>query len=199
MIEQRLKDNFKQFASALDGMAKKEVPFATALSLTWTAKDARDAVRARAKKAFTLRTGWVERGIQFRGARKDTLVAMVGTRDAFLVKQETGGVQRPLKSKRFALPAGVRKNKQQRITPSKRPKRLLKLKKVFITQTRGGEAIAERRGRGGKQVRVLYLLRPRTKLEPTFRFERTVTQTVGRVLSKNFGLALGRALATRKV
>lgn len=190
----------------IEGMARSQIPFAMARALTLTAKDARDDLRRGAQRRFVLRSKWVERGIQSRSASKRSLVSSVGSVDWFMEDQETGGIRTALKGRHRAAPLGIRKNVRQKITRAKRPSALLQksgrrrffIRRLVSGSAKGQLAVLRRVGRQRFPVQVAYLLQRKTKIKPKFGMRKSVERTVGRRLSKNFGAAFGRALATTR-
>lgn len=195
----RVDHQLYEYAKAMDSLAARQMPFVTARTLTLTARDARDAVRDGLPQRFTIRSNWVRKGIQFRGATKAIPVAVVGSRDWFMASQEKGGVRRARHSQHLARPVAIRKSKAARITKGKRPRALLNNKgqaggkrRFFVTTLRKGrnagkKAVLRRTGRDRFPVQVLYVMEKRQRIVPRFGFHKTVMLTVRRRLSKNFG------------
>lgn len=190
--------NIPDVQDRLTRMARKQVPFATALALTWTAKDAQKAVIDELPKRFTIRSPWIERGIRIRKATKHKPEATVFSRDPFMRLQEEGGTKRP-SGKTFAIPAQIRKSKAQRITKAKRPARVLKQKSTYIAPLKGKNAgIFRKVGKKGRP-KLLYVLRSGPqRVEPRLGMRETVERTVQKRWQKNFGKALARAIATQR-
>lgn len=198
--------DLKRFERELDDLARRQLPFAVARALTWTARDARDEVRKQVARRFVTRSKWVERGIVFRSATKRMPVAVVGSRDWFMADHEDGATRWPFKGRHRAAPLAVRKNARQKITKAKRPKALLAKggrRKFFVQRLKTGRAkgqfaVLRRAGRDRYPLQVLYLLEAQTKIRPKFGFRKTVERTVARRLRKNFGKSLAQALATAR-
>lgn len=198
--------DLKRFERELDELARRQLPFAVARALTWTAREARDAVRVQVARRFTLRSRWVERGIQSRSATKRLPVAYVGSRDWFMADHEEGDIRKPLTGRHRAAPLAVRTTTRQKITRAKRPKALLAKggrRRYFVARIKSGRskgslAIMQRASRGRYPLRVMYLLEPKTRITAKFGFRLTVERTVTRRLPKNFGKSLGQALATAR-
>ncbi|MBF0171465.1 MAG: hypothetical protein HQK87_10345, partial [Nitrospinae bacterium] len=70
---------------------EKQLRFAAAQALTRTAQDAQEEVKRQLPERFTIRTGWLARGIRIRPASRNNLKASVLVKDAFMALQETGG------------------------------------------------------------------------------------------------------------
>lgn len=69
-VQFSVRTNIAAIAKDLDDLARKQLPFATALALTWTAGDVRDRLRANLSDHFTVRSTWVEKSIQITKANK---------------------------------------------------------------------------------------------------------------------------------
>lgn len=186
----------------LDTLQRKQIPFATALALTRTAQDAREAVREVMPKRFTIRKPYVVRGVAIQKATKKRLRAIVFHRDKYMADQEYGGQRYP--QRRFhVIPLGIRKHKKQNISKAKLPSRV-KLKPtvslVDSIKNKRDKLILQRVGRGKNVGRkTLYLLkRGRQKIKPRFGMDRTVRTTVRRRFTKNFGRAIAKALRTAR-
>lgn len=186
----------------LDKLARTQIPFATALALTWTANDARDEVKAGLPDKFVIRSTWLERGIRTTPASKRNPQATVYSKDWFMVRQESGGTKTP-QGKYTALPRQIRKNRKQRITQAKWPSAIVGRKNVFIQDLPGRTdraGIFQKVGRKGKgKPRLLYVLDSRPmKIKPRFEFAKTVDRVVSSRWTKNFGKALAKSLATAR-
>jgi hypothetical protein len=90
----RVISDVERITRALDDAAQKQVPFALARALTWTAKDAQSDVRGELPRRFTLRNNWVSSGIRITPAKKGAPEALVGSLEPFMARQETGGVKK---------------------------------------------------------------------------------------------------------
>lgn len=111
----------------LETWGRKQIPFASAKALTQTAISARNKVREGLPKEFVIRRPWTINGIICQTAQKSdwpNITAVVGSRDPYMIMQETGGTKTP-KGKSIAIPAGVRTNVRKVVPRSKWPKALL--------------------------------------------------------------------------
>jgi hypothetical protein len=173
----------------------RQVPFATAKALTQLAVPARDKVRSDLPHHFHLRSGWTARGVQAVPARKSDYpnsFAVVGSRDEWMVIQETGGVKRPAHTDLLAIPTKRqtwRRSASGRMPKAQRPKALIRGGKAF----QQGDLIMQRDPPFG----VLYFLRPRAQLEARFEFRPTVETLVKARYSFVFRRALDDALRPR--
>ena len=78
-------------ATARFNQVMRRVPeqtrFAAAVALTRTAQDAQKEVRRQLPSRFTIRTGWVAKGIRVKMARKNNLESVVWVKDWFMTIQ----------------------------------------------------------------------------------------------------------------
>lgn len=134
--------------------SRKQAVFAAAVALTRTAQEAQGEVVASLPERFTIRTGWVARGIRIQPARRDRLEAVVYSRDEFMARQETGGTKEGRNGKSVAKPVEVRRNPGQTTRPSRWPGALLDKSGFFAAplSTQGAYATARNeRQAGGKR------------------------------------------------
>lgn len=103
----------QRFERRLDALVRQETPFAIAVALTKTAKDAQAEVERRMPVLLDKPTTFTKRGVGISPARKARPVAQVFVKRIqaqYLRIQSTGGVRKPRK-KVLIHPAGIRKNK----------------------------------------------------------------------------------------
>jgi len=85
----------------------KQFTFAGAVALTKTAKEGQAAIISNLPNEFTIRGNWFQPsnkfGIRIQPAKKDKLVAVVGTNADWLEKFETGADKTP-KNQYLAIP-----------------------------------------------------------------------------------------------
>jgi len=151
-------EGVKALAGSLDRLAKRQLPFAIAKSLTDTAKDAQSATQRQTRKEFNLHGPFIPNGIRITAARKHDLVrygfcqATVYTApkiSGFMPDHETGESRSPRRVT-IATPAKDLKRKAYRTKTGKvkktyKPESLLRDYKPY----RGGrKAITGRPGRG---------------------------------------------------
>lgn len=195
---------------SLERVVRKQVPFATALALTWTAADAQEAVRDDLPEHFTIRNTWVSKGIRIEPARKadwPNMSARIYSRDDFMARQEFGGLKVPrghslaIPTKEMLARAG---GKRGIIRKKSRPKALLRdragaHRRTFIaTMGDGTRGIVRRRSKKRLPIDLLYTLVPSARVKPRWDFEPTVREQVQRHFERHFGRALARAIATSK-
>jgi hypothetical protein len=199
VIGLRVTSNFREFERWLADMATKQVPFATAKALTKTAQDAQAAQRAALPQRFKLRSNWVMQGIRIVPASKRDWPrshAIVGSKDEFLVLQETGGRKRPAKgAKNVAVPTAAterRRGAGGRLPKSAKPRAIISSKAGFFAD----RAIKRRQARKatGARALTLFLLRPSATIKPRLKLRETVERTVARVYQARFREALDDAV-----
>jgi len=201
--------NVPDAVKSLGRVARQQVPFATALALTWTAADAQAAVRDALPGKFTIRNTWVDKGIRILPAHKASwpnMSARIYSRDDFMARQEFGGVKVP-RGHDLAIPmpemlARVG-GKRGIIRKRNRPKAILNtrrkgIKPFVATMPDGTHGIFVRRNHERLPIDMLYALVPRAPVKPRWDFEPTVREQVQRQFERHFGRALARALASRR-
>jgi hypothetical protein len=188
-VEVSVAHTLDRAVAALSDLERRQVPFATARTLTSVAYVARDKVRKELPGRFTIRRPWVARGITVEPAKKSKPSARVLSRDAFMAAQETGGP----KSDARPIPAGrlAAVHKTRVVPRSQWVAPLLRRKNVFY---RAG-SVFERKG---AKIAAVYLLRRQVSVKPRFGFAETVGRVVADRFAASFAIALGRAMATAR-
>lgn len=179
-----------------------QIPFAMALALTRTSQDAQLEVRRGLRARFTIRNNWVERGILYKQARKDNLVASVFSRDDYMVLQEKGGAKRPRGSS-VAVPMDVRTNKKGIVTKANRPRPLIAKPDVFVATISGVKGVWQRLGartrkKTGRSLKLLYVFKPVVTVAARFGFADTVRRVAKERFPRQLGLAIREALRTAR-
>jgi len=199
--------NYKKLSRSLDQVGRKQLPFAFAKTLNQTMKAVGKYTVARTyPRAFDVRNKGFFKAAMFtkdavRWATKTKL--RVSARDRFdrgnLQLHATGGTKRA-RSGRIAIPSryvGSRRRKDGRVKPALLPRTVVNTQKGFIDRDGPRDAIYQRYGRGGKQVRLLYVLHRSAKIRKRFRFyedaERITRAVSPKLFSKNFSHAIRTA------
>lgn len=203
----------------LDQFSQRQLPFSVARALTWTARDARDAVRADMPNRFTLRRQWVVQGIRYIPATKATMAAFVYSKDEFMQRQETGGIKtgkagggnfsasnlpsqpgrRRYSLGRVAVPTSkVLRGKSDIIRKSDLPSGLGT--KAFTIKGRGDSDLLVRRFAKGKRagLQVLYVLKRATLIKPRLGLHEIGTRVVKQKFAEHLERSLAEALANPK-
>jgi hypothetical protein len=190
----RVHSDVARFTAGMDDAANRQIPFALARALTLTAKDAQDDVRAGLAAKFTLRNTWVSRGIRITPATKANPVAIVGSLEPFMAKQETGGDKKARGGHRLTPP----KVKSTSVTPKSRRATAVRNKpRVFVNMTKTGPAILYRVTEERDSVIVLYWLNRGVKVKPRFGFKGTTEKTIRDRFGANFVASLSDAMGHR--
>ncbi|MBF0165089.1 MAG: hypothetical protein HQM01_11410 [Magnetococcales bacterium] len=181
--------------------AEREIRFAASMALTTTAKDAQAEVRRQLPQRFTIRTGWVAKGIHVRAANKRDLQASVRVLDPFMAMQESGGNKSGLFGKDLGVPVGARPTPTSITRPGSFPGAMLQRKGYFIAPIRKGSSVKgvwRRTGKGRRErMKLMYLFSRQVRLKPRFGFHETVCKVALQNFPKRFSEALHKALATR--
>ena len=196
MFTLNVKPNVKEFTRYLDGVQRRQVPFALANALTWTAQDGQSAVMEQIQKVFETRVKWWAKnqptGIKITPAKKDRLTAAVHTNAYFAKLQEDGGIKSPFKAGKLQVPT-------DRVPKSRRKaggvKIILSQKTTFSTKRGVFRKV------GGKKSRRVELLFWKTKtalIKPRFGFRSTVYNTALKVFPDKFSRSLANALKTAR-
>ncbi len=219
-------DHDESFTHLLRDLGRRQMPFALALALTWTAKDAQAAVREQLGDTFTLRSKFVAAGIRVQPATKTTPVARVHSIDEtkFLGRHVIGGGAGPKTpeqgTRTVAIPqvgtGTARPTLQHRTGKRLWPAGLLTQK--FRTQKATGERVAirnryfivnqpgtgsallfKRIGKGkNSTVRLIYVLRGSVDVTPRWPFRAQVEEAVREAWPRNARKAIQRAIDTAR-
>lgn len=187
------------------GMVEKQVPFAAAVALTQTAKDAQKVVTDRLERIFDRPTPWTKNSITIVSAKKTNLEALVLVKDLqaqYLAIQETGGIRTPRPGKPINIPVNIRTNASGNI-PRGAIRREVGKTNVFTVGL--GEKLPPgiyRRARARRKQRqvptLLVAVERRAQYRPRFEFKRQVVTVIRARWSINFDQAMDRALATAR-
>ncbi|MBF0190237.1 MAG: hypothetical protein HQL99_03685 [Magnetococcales bacterium] len=180
----------------------KQLLFASALTLTNVAKDAQAEVRRLLPQKFTIRTGWVAKGIQIRSASKSDLKATVMVLDQFMAIQETGGTKVGVFGKALGVPVGARSSPTSVTRPGSFPGAMSRRPGYFIAPLKKGanvKAVWRRIGKGRRErLKLMYVLPHQVRLKPRFGFNETVRKVAMENAPRRFAEALQKALATAR-
>lgn len=181
-----------------------------------TADEALRAAKADLPKRFTIRNGWVAKGLRTRKATPTKLEGSVYHKDAYMVRQEEGGTKDGQQGGKVAVPIlGKPKGTIRReVTP--RSKWPSKLKNTFAVKGRNGETLIFQRirprGRRRKNAprttpvprgqrdptwRLMYVIKPSVRVKPRWQFTPTITRVVAERWGINVDGYLGLAIAGR--
>lgn len=227
MIEFRITTNAPAVARALGSLNRNQVPFALSVGINETAKDAQAAQVGGMAQRFTIRRqSWVNRAIKIKPfSTKRSLTATIrveppggAARADILTRHEERGQRRPHGGSALAVPLEARRSKRDVVKKRDRPsafsfERVITrgpnevyrgTRRTFMVRTPDGSGWILRREAAGDSGRlfdgtkVLFRLKPETRIPGDLRFIATITQTVARRFELNFGRAFDRAVATAR-
>lgn len=190
--------------TTLDDIQRRQVPYATARALTFTARKAQEKVQAIFDGGtFRVRSqsarNRLKKGVRFQPADKRDfpMAASVSDIDYFMELQETGGTKTPEHTQHLAVPRQIRPSPNAPIPRGNRPKDLIGKPKVFkILLGNGQLAIMRRVGQKRYPVQLLYLLREQVHLDPRFQFVKTVKDEALTAWPEEFRNAIHQALSS---
>jgi hypothetical protein len=186
-----------KLADELSDLAKKQVPFAVARSLTDVARLAKGDVVAQEAAKFDRPTPFTLRGPAFAPATKANLRSKVFIKDiqaGYLALQETGGVRLPSKTA-LVVPAGARLNQYGNL-PKGALQRLKGQRNVFIGNVDGIGGVWQRLP--GDQLKLLIRFTPEAQYKPKFGYHAVVEARVRRDLPALLRNNLTKALRTAR-
>lgn len=176
--------DLEKFPIFISSRVAKQIEFGVSLGLNKFAQKQVSIERQRAEATFTLRNQWVKKGITFNPSHKNQKpapIAVIGHRDDYMVRQETGGTKRPTEGgSHVAVPAAIRKSKSKRITKRNRPRALLAntgaTRPAFIQTIAPGKVAIVRRKRKRSRfpLEILYFLPTKTRVPKRLDFVESV-------------------------
>lgn len=206
-------------------LAYKQLPFATARALTWTAQQAQGEVKESLPKHFKLRNSFVKNSVRISPATKASQQSEVGSTIDFMSLHETGGVKRP-RGHYLAVPVNVKNGSRGKIGRRDRPKQLLAKGNYSSTKGRNnrifkidsstpnsnrhglpygiysdnGSAVrkGKRKRTSGIGLTLLYALIPVGDIDERFELRETTSNTVAKQFDSLFAKSLSMALASAR-
>jgi hypothetical protein len=218
-VKPTVRTNLQDVVRDLNGVAKKQAPFAISKALNKTARDFQKEEKEQLTGSFSLRRRtWAQRHVkigQGDNATKRNLEAKVRfvapgdpARTDVLAKFEEGGVKRPVSGSRIAVPrekARIKGLQQERLKvfdfqPHGASGRVLKgLHRTLMIKEPGGRGvILQRHGRGRGTLRILFSFHSSVKIEPKLKFRETAERIGKKQVVKNFEEALEHAIRTAR-
>lgn len=174
----------------------RQIPFATAKALTYTARDARQDVMDRMPQIIDRPTPFTLRGIGYKPANKANLTAEVFIRDVqatYLAKLIKGGTETP-KKRALVEPATIRLNQYGNL-PRGALDRLRGRKDTFAANINGVGGIWKRQGKG---VKLLVKFEQKREVKKRFDFAAIVAASVAKRWPAHFERALRDAMASAR-
>lgn len=196
MMELNIKSNVKSFTRYLSTVQRKQVPFALARALTWTAQDCQKAIQDSIPKRFTVTKKWWLKqqptGIKIKPAKKDKLWAVVYTEAYFAKLQEDGGIKTPFRAKKLQVPTDK--------VPKSRKKAggaavMLGQKKVFSNRRGVFRKVGRKKER---RVELLFWKTRSAVITARFGFKAMAYKTAAKVFDENFRRSLAKALKSAR-
>ena len=181
----------------LNESVRKQIPFATAVALTRVAQGAVNEVRGTLPRKFNLRSHRLPKGIQMnRAEKKDwpNITADVGSKDDFMVLQETGGIKKAKSGSHVAVPTRlVKRTKGGKIRKAQKPSSIMVKKGAIKTSS---HIIRKRTKRN--PLALMYTLKSAVRIKPVFGMEETVVQHSRATYGKHFKREFAAALASQR-
>lgn len=196
--------------------AEKQVDFATARALTWTAKGAAADFTRELPKILDKPTPFTQRGIAAIPAKKATLEAFVLVKDLqaqYLAYLQTGETRKPQPGRPINVPVGRRVNRYGNI-PKGAIARELQREDTFFASGRDektrhlppgiyrrpkrGTRRSGARGRVGKPLKLLVAAEKQADYDPILDMHRRVGKSVARRFGADFARSLDLALKSAR-
>jgi hypothetical protein len=202
-------DDVLDFRSWLDELVASQIPFATALALTRTARDARQALKDGLPSHFTIRTKFTASRLRFEPATKRNPVAYVGHLADYMRLQAEGG-DKPSAGTLLGVPTAKLRSEAPKGVVRARgkysPKRLLTKKRrregyfVKALSASGSVGLFRKIGEShaSSRLELLYVLAPRVRVDERWPFLETVEATVAERWEPNAKKALERAVRSAR-
>lgn len=178
-----VKTDIEAWSKTVSAAVKKQIPFATAASLTEVAGVARDTIRRQLDTRFKINSPWIAKGVTITPASKrdwPKCFSEVRSKDEFMVLQETGGVRTPATLKpssyqlfdgKLAIPTRQPKRKKSgAVAKEDKPKAILKSKRGW----RDGDRIRVRQNR--HKAPVYYWLKDQATIAPRWGYRETAEE-----------------------
>jgi hypothetical protein len=194
MISIRVDLDLGPWRAWTDALVSREIPFAVAVALTRTARDARQTLVAELPQHFQIRTPYTEKRLRFKAASKRSWIAEVGHLGDYMRLQAEGGRKVPRKT---AVGVPTKKLRQQSpsgtTTRNLWPSRLTR-QGAFQLPTRSGSMALYRRLSDGSLER-LYVLSSTVDVQARWPFTQTVERVARERWPVNFQEAMTAGVA----
>ena len=189
-----VKSNALPVGKRIRAIGSKQMPFATARALTWTAKEAQIELRNRLPDTFVIRRKWVPGGIIITPAKKQSLTARVGSRDDFMAEHATGAKRRPKRTRRMAVKPY--ESISQVKARSRRARKATGRRKPFVITFASGKSAVVRRKRIKTRypLEILKLLEREVDIRKRWPFEEQVARVVEKEFPRLFEKSFDQAL-----
>jgi hypothetical protein len=203
MIALSVRADLKGLSKDLTALERTQLPYATALALTATAKAVQAGETAALSEVFDRPTPFTQRAFGVKGATKATLTAVVFAKDIqaeYLSPFAEGSARQQLRGKRgLPVPKNLRPNQYGNL-PRGTLGRLRGRKDVFFgaVKTRTGETVSGVWQRPGKRGGLKLLLRwtSGVELHQNLHYRERAAKIVAATFPGAMRAALARAIAT---
>ena len=176
---------------------RKNLEFATARALTWTGRDAKEAVEKSLPTRFDRPTAFTKRAVAAIPARRNKMYSRVLIKDTqakYLNIQEEGGTRTP-SGRALVVPVGIRLNRYGNI-PRAGVRRALGRADTFSGVVRGVGGIWQRQRNGSVKLLVAY--ESQATYQPRFNFRATTGRAAERVFPEKFAESFRQAMETAR-
>jgi hypothetical protein len=206
MIKMNVESNIKAFTRRLDKIHRRQIPFATARALTWTAKEAQAAIQNQIPIIFKVsRKWWLAKqptGIKIRPATKIEPVAAVYTQAYFADLQERGGTKIPFKGRGLLVPTEQVPKYGRK---SGGAKKVMTGKKIIrkggrsdgdpiVTMPNSVKGIFRRRGKKRLPIERLYTFAESALIHPRMNFRKLAAFVAKKEFDRQFKKSLSMAM-----
>ena len=180
----------------------KNIDFGTALGLTKTAGQGKDAVMKTAESKFTIRNNWLKSpiGPRVKIAKRDNLKAEISMSAHFGRIHDEGGTKIPFRNW-IAVPTKfARPNKRSRIANDLKPAALMDSGRgVIVTLDSGSEMIfAKHPRRKTDEFLPMYVLTKTAKIKDVDIFREPIEKVVDKNLKDNIRAGIAKAISTMR-
>ena len=198
-----VRSDIKAFTGWMNGVQRKQLPFALAGALTSTAFDVRKQIVDKTfPRDFNLKNKSFPKTIfRVEKATKRNLIAAVFDRKEldYLALQAKGGVKTAKDGRTIAVPTQhLKRLKSGKIAKSKRPRPLVDTPKVFIRREGSKGQIVQRAKGKAKGIKVLYQLTPSAKIPKRLNFYEDASAIARKNLRRNFNKSFDRAIKSAR-
>lgn len=219
MLDLSVISNVGDVIGALDDLETRHLPFAMARTLTNLASEGQKEVRRELPNHFNIRNTWTAKGVRMEPATPKKLEARVFTLDWYMQDQQEGDTRRA-QGRHLAIPSlEVRKGgvlsgrieprmkikallkkeatAKNRKRPAKRSKRLRAPVSFIAKMGNGKQGIFIRKFKDKRlPIVLLYSLKDSVKINPRWKFDKTLGQVTDKRMRVLFLQSMKNALAT---
>lgn len=206
MFNLKVDVDIKKLERELNDLARSQIPFATAKTLTQLAQEGQKATRQEFKDKLEIRkSGQLKGGVRIKPAKKQDYpyaYSVVGIRNKFdYLSDHVESKNRKARSKHGkAIPlSDLPRTKTGKVSKANRPAKLLKKKRVFEMVTKGGNRlIAKRTSKQRYSLLYFYRFRKKVHINDQVKMHQAVDIQVRKNFNKLFGMNLAKAIASSK-